>query len=330
MFEMPEAPDVPVAHERARLEALLRAQVRLAPRVRGVHVAVEHQAPAAAGALEAPDDVGAAVLDLLPADREAHLLERVAHALRHLELGRRSGSRCRRTSARCATRRASSTRGLLVRCGGAHRARWGRTSVANSSIWRSRSSPHSSSMTWRAAGLAVGLDRGDAVRGRAGDRLAAVEDLVGDGRRRREAAAALHRVGDRGDLRLREAGELEQHVGGALDVLHLVGEVHAGDLARALAAAVAVVVDRRDDRAAEVDLGRIAPRLRRALRHVLAAVADERRGRDRRGQQAVGLLAGVLLHPRARSRRCRSGRRRAGSARPRSRPGTCALNAGPS
>ena len=37
---------------------------------------------------------------------------------------------------------------LLVRAGGAHRARWGRTSVANSSIWRSRSSPHSSSMTW--------------------------------------------------------------------------------------------------------------------------------------------------------------------------------------
>ena len=37
--------------------------------------------------------------------------------------------------------------GLLVRAGCAHRARWGSTSVANSSIWRSRSSPQSSSIT---------------------------------------------------------------------------------------------------------------------------------------------------------------------------------------
>ena len=71
--------------------------------------------------------------------------------------------------------------------------------------------------------------------------------------------------------------QLEQHVGRALDVLDLVGEVHAGDLARALAALGAVVVDRGDDRAADVDLAGVAPGLRRALRHVLAAVADERR-----------------------------------------------------
>ena len=34
----------------------------------------------------------------------------------------------------------------------------------------------------RATGVAVFLDRGDAVLGRAGDRLALVQDLVGDGR----------------------------------------------------------------------------------------------------------------------------------------------------
>ena len=57
----------------------------------------------------------------------------------------------------------------------------------------------------------------------------------------------------------------------------------AGDLARAVAAAVAVVgVDRRDDRAADVDLLRIAPRLRGALADVAARVLDERRRRDRR------------------------------------------------
>ena len=52
-----------------------------------------------------------------------------------------------------------------------------------------------------------------------------------------------------------------------LDVLELVREVHAGDLARAVAARVAIgLVDRRDDGAADVDVGG----------DVLARVADER------------------------------------------------------
>ena len=52
-------------------------------------------------------------------------------------------------------------------------------------------------------------------------------------------------------------GEVEQRVGGALDVLHLVREIHAGDLARAVAARVAIgLVDRRDDGAADVDVAR--------------------------------------------------------------------------
>ena len=108
----------------------------------------------------------------------------------------------------------------------------------------------------RAAGVAVLLDRGDAVLRRAGDRLAAVEDRVGHLRLRREPPAALHRLGDRPDLLRVDLGELEQRVGRAADVLHLVREVHAGDLARAVAARVAVgLVDRGDDRAADVDVG---------------------------------------------------------------------------
>src|SRR5262245_4371173 len=82
-----------------------------------------------------------------------------------------------------------------------------------------------------AAGVAVLLDRGNAVVGRARDRLALVEDLVRDRRLRGQPAAALHRLGHRDDLVLRQARALQQRVGGRLDVLHLVGEVHTGDFA---------------------------------------------------------------------------------------------------
>ena len=72
---------------------------------------------------------------------------------------------------------------------------------------------------------------------------------------------SLHRLGDRRELLHLDPGQLEQRVGGAADVLELVRQVHAGDLARAVAAAVAVVgVDRGDDRAADVDRsGRVLP-----------------------------------------------------------------------
>src|SRR6478752_6069775 len=46
----------------------------------------------------------------------------------------------------------------------------------------------------RAARVAVLLDRGDAVGGRAGDRLAAVEQRVGDLGLRGQPATALHRL----------------------------------------------------------------------------------------------------------------------------------------
>src|SRR5438067_5729609 len=87
----------------------------------------------------------------------------------------------------------------------------------------------------RATGVAVLLDGGDAVGRRAGDRLALVEDLVRHLRFRRETPALLHRFGDGPNLVLPESGEIEERVGRALDVLHLVGEIHTGDLARAVA-----------------------------------------------------------------------------------------------
>ena len=68
------------------------------------------------------------------------------------------------------------------------------------------------------------------------------------------SATGFHRVSDRPDLLLAEPSLFQQHVRGRLDVLDLVGEVHAGDLTSPLAAFVAVLVDARDDRAAEVEL----------------------------------------------------------------------------
>src|SRR5437667_3524878 len=134
-----------------------------------------------------------------------------------------------------------------------------------------------------AAGGAVLLDRVDAVGRLPGDRLALVEDLVGHLRLRRETPALLHRLRDRPDLVLRQPREVEEGVGRALDVLHLVREVHAGDFPCAVPAGVSIgLVDRGDDRATDVDVGA----------DVLARVVDERRGRDRRGQTPVGELAG--------------------------------------
>src|SRR6266508_1781807 len=118
----------------------------------------------------------------------------------------------------------------------------------------------------RATGVAVLLDRRDAVGGSPRDRLALVEDLICDLRLRCEPPALLHRLGDGADLVLSQACEVEQCVGRAFDVLHLVGEVHPGDLARTVASRVAVgLVDGGDDRAADVDVGA----------HVLARVTDE-------------------------------------------------------
>src|SRR5919204_3049668 len=106
-----------------------------------------------------------------------------------------------------------------------------------------------------ATGVAVLLDRGDAVCGHTGDRLALVEDLVCHPRFGGEPAALLHRVGDGPDLVLRQSGEVEERVRRSFDVLHLVREVHAGDLTCTVSTGVPIgLVDRRDHRAADVDV----------------------------------------------------------------------------
>ena len=51
--------------------------------VRSIHVAVEHEAAAAAGAFPACHHVGAALLNLLPCDLEACGFPRGTHVLRH-------------------------------------------------------------------------------------------------------------------------------------------------------------------------------------------------------------------------------------------------------
>ena len=92
----------------------------------------------------------------------------------------------------------------------------------------------------RAAGLAVLLDRRDAVVGRPGDRLAAVEQGVGHLLLRRQPPAALHRLGHGRQLVHLDLRELEKRVGRALDVLELVRQVHGRDLTGAVSAGVAV------------------------------------------------------------------------------------------
>src|SRR5512132_1376220 len=107
----------------------------------------------------------------------------------------------------------------------------------------------------RAARVAVLLDRRNAVGGSAGDRLALVEDLVRHLRLGSEPSTLLHRLGDRSNLLLCQACKIEQRVRRPLDVLHLVCEVHAGDLTSAVATGLSIrLVDRRDDRAADVDV----------------------------------------------------------------------------
>ena len=93
----------------------------------------------------------------------------------------------------------------------------------------------------------------------------------------RQPTAALHRLGDGSDLVAVDLGQLEQRVRRAADVLHLVGQVHPRDFARAVTTRVAVAgMDRGDDGAADVDLGR----------DVLTR-GHERRCRDRRRQPSA-------------------------------------------
>src|SRR5262249_56586116 len=78
-----EAVEAAVALERLRLEPRHVAEPRLTPRVRGVHVAVEHEGGAAARAGPRAEAVRAAVLDPLPPQLKPDLLEKPPHALGH-------------------------------------------------------------------------------------------------------------------------------------------------------------------------------------------------------------------------------------------------------
>jgi hypothetical protein len=72
-----------VLDESARLEAGHVPEPRLAARVRGVHVTVEHEARPAADTCARAEHVRPPVLDLLPLDLQPHVEERLAHELRH-------------------------------------------------------------------------------------------------------------------------------------------------------------------------------------------------------------------------------------------------------
>jgi hypothetical protein len=78
-----EPVQAPVLHERVRLEAGNVLQPRLATRVRGVQVAVEHQRLAATAARPGAKGVRAPVLDLLPLHLQAQLLIERHHQLGH-------------------------------------------------------------------------------------------------------------------------------------------------------------------------------------------------------------------------------------------------------
>ncbi len=236
------------------------------------------------------DDVRPALLDLLPLHVQAHVVEDARHVLGHrVLLARRAGD-----VDEVAGGLDQAAAVDLDRPSALPHLASGRTCSENSRSWPRRSSPQSSSMTCVQPASRYSLDRRDAVLRRSGDRPALVEDLVGDRRLRREPAAPLHRLGDGPDLVLRQPGALEQRVRGSLDVLHLVREVHAGDLPGAVPAPVAILVDRGDDRAAEVERVGVAA----GLLELPAHVADERRRRDRGGEQPVRRLRRRAQHHR--------------------------------
>ena len=135
------------------------------------------------------EHVRATVLDLLPLHLQAHVEERLAHELGHRLL--RAGE------ARRADRpRRPVDEPVSDRCGRQPRT-CGSTFSPKSRIWSCRRSPQSSSMTWVQPASRYSSIAAMQSVGRAGDRLAAVEDRVGHLRLRREPAALLHRLGDR-------------------------------------------------------------------------------------------------------------------------------------
>ena len=244
-----------------------------------------------------PDRVRAAVLDLLPLGLQTEPAVELDHQLRHRLLAAGEAPDVDHPPRRLDETIAVDGDGRERH---AHASRkCGSTFSPKRRICSSRFGAPELEHDVGAAGIAVLLDRLDAVARRSRDGLALVEERVGHLRLRGEAAALLHRLGDGADLVLVDLREVEEDVGGALDVLHLVGEVHAADLAGAVAAGVAIGrVDRGEDRAAQVDVLRGAARLGGAVADVPGGVADEGGRRDRGRQEPVADLAAELLHQR--------------------------------
>ena len=228
--------------------------------------------------VERAEHVGAAVLDLLPGDlqparpRARRAISSPIACSEPVKLGVLDRTRRRR---RPGAPRRSATRSSFM--GGAISARWAAPSRRTARSARSRSSPHSSSMTWvqpasRYSSIAAMQSSGVPAIGLQRSSSASVTAAFAARRPPRSIASATG-----ASSAIAMPGELEQRVGRALDVLELVGEVHAGDLARAVAPGVAVAgVDRGDDRAADVELVGVAPVCAAPRREVLAACSGRR------------------------------------------------------
>ena len=142
-----EAVDAPVLLEALWLQPGDALQPRLAPRRRGVHVAVEHQARATARAGAHAEHVRAPVLDLLPLGRHTALVAQdLFHAAR-AGLLRSGEARDRDEVDRRCDQAAPVDLSADACVEAVHQRTCGRTCSPNRRSWPARSSPHISSMT---------------------------------------------------------------------------------------------------------------------------------------------------------------------------------------
>ena len=275
-----EAVDAAVLDEPFGLEAPDPRQPRLPAGVRRVHVAVEHERLPAARAFPDADDVRAPVLDLLPLHLEPHVGELVAHPLAHrlLVAGR---ARDRDESTASATSRSAidlNGNAAAPPCRTARSARGGRSPHSSSMTCVQPASRYSSIAAMQSAGVpAIGLHL---------SRISSVTSAFAASRPPRSIASATGRISSW------VSPARSSSVSAAPLMFCTLFARYMPAISRAPSRPCVAVglVDRRDDRAADVDVGG----------DVLARVANERRRRDRRRQAAVGDLAGERLHLRRR------------------------------
>src|SRR5580692_1099213 len=154
----------------------------------------------------------------------------------------------------------------------------------------------------RATRVAVFLDASDAFFRRPGNRTNFMQNLVSHSISSGLTPASFHGVSDGPQLVEGQARRLEKHVGRALDVLYLVGEVHRRLLARAFFALRRIAVDASNDDGPEHELRWIFSRLARPFFHVLARVAHKRWRSNARGEQSISDDAGTSLQHRTSAR----------------------------